>query len=234
MKLMMFVPLWKRPEITEICFMGIERLRKAGVHGVDAFAVISEEEMIPVCDKYKVHHVMHENQPLGAKKNYGLREALKLDWDYLVEIGSDDLIKTEYLTLFPWDRDLMSLMDAVWLDSKTGRARRIKDRTGKFGAGRALSRKVCDQITPMWHDRKFNGLDGDSMFRMGRAGFLGQAFESPKPLVIDIKSEVNIWEYHNVGHPYTLEEVLDGLSEQEQNAIRCLVTKNKSADLTGA
>lgn len=212
--------------------MGIDRLKKAGIHEIETLAVISEETMKPLCDKHGVHFVEHENQPLGRKKNYGLRCSLNMEWDYLVEIGSDDLLKTEYLTLFPWDRDVMCLQDAAWLDSSTGRARRIKDKTGKFGAGRAYSRNIIEQMNPMWHDLKFNGLDGDSMFRMAVNGIKMQSYHSEKPLVIDIKSDYNIWTYrNNLGHPYTFEEAIEGLSDNEKDAI-CSLLNKKSAALT--
>lgn len=232
MKILLFTPVWKRPEITEICFMGFKRLQKFA--DVEMLAVISEQEMIPLCEKYGVHHVMHENQPLGRKKNYGLRRSLEYEWDYLVEIGSDDLLKNEFLTVYPWDRDFMCLQDAAWLNTKTGAARRIKDRTGKFGAGRACSRKVVEAMNPMWHDLKHNGLDGDSMFRMGAKGFLSKSYHSDRPLVIDLKSEVNIWAYHNIGHAYSLGEVLEGLSEEEITAIKCLMSEKISASLIDA
>lgn len=232
MKILLFTPVWKRPEITEICFMGVNRLRKIG--DVDMLAVLSEDEMIPLCEKYNIKYVMHENQPLGRKKNYGLRRSLEYQWDYLVEIGSDDLLKNEFLTVYPWDRDLMCLQDAAWVCSKTGKARRIKDRTGKFGAGRAYSRKVVEAMNPMWHDLKYNGLDGDSMFRMAAKGFMSKSYESARPLVVDIKSDVNLWPYQNVGHTYTLEEAIEGLSDEEVNAIKCLMSEKTSASLIDA
>src|SRR6478752_4031551 len=96
-RLLVFLAVWKRPEITEICFMGIDRLRKTGLFPIEAFAVISEESMIPLCEKYNIDYCFYKNEPLGEKKNFGLTEAYKKEWDYLVEIGSDDLLKNEYL-----------------------------------------------------------------------------------------------------------------------------------------
>ena len=80
MRLMIFLAVWKRPEITEICFMGINRLRKSGLFPIEAMAVISEESMKPLCKKYGIDYVMYKNEPLGEKKNYGLREAMKKDF----------------------------------------------------------------------------------------------------------------------------------------------------------
>ena len=82
-KLLLFLAVWQRPVITEICFMGLERLRKN--FNVDAFAVISEDSMKPLCKKYSIDYCMHENLPLGSKKNYGLTQAMKKDFDFLVD-----------------------------------------------------------------------------------------------------------------------------------------------------
>ena len=37
---------------------------------------------------------------LGAKKNAGLKEAIKIDFDYLLEMNSDDVIFDELLELY--------------------------------------------------------------------------------------------------------------------------------------
>jgi hypothetical protein len=129
-KLLFFLAVWKRPEITEICFMGLNRLKKSGKFEVQFLAVISEESMIPLCEKYGVEWVMHENLPLGRKKNFGLREALKRDFDYLVELGSDDLIKDELLELyrphFEKRVSMIGMTSFAFIDSKTGRSKLYK------------------------------------------------------------------------------------------------------------
>lgn len=102
MKIVFFLACWKRPEITELCFMGLQRLMKhrSDVFESSAFAVISEKEMIPLCEKYGIDFIMHENNPVGMKKNAGLSVCLKKDFDYLIELGSDDLILNDLLDLY--------------------------------------------------------------------------------------------------------------------------------------
>lgn len=91
-KVLVFLAIWGRPAITELCLMGIDRLRGEEGFKIEALAVISENSMIPLCEKYGVHYVMAENKPVGRKKNIGLQEAKKFDFDYLMELGSDDLV----------------------------------------------------------------------------------------------------------------------------------------------
>lgn len=222
MKLLFFIPVWKRPEITEICFMGINRLRGAGIHEIEALAIISEDEMKPLCEKYNIHWCFYKNEPLGEKKNFGLKEALKMDFDYLIEMGSDDILKNEYLTFFPWDIPVMSLSDFLIMDSTTGHCRRISGKILKFGTGRAIRKDVLPE--KIWHDKAKRGLDNTLMFRMAINGVTQKWFNSVEPLSIDLKSEVNIWSYRRTqGKRYPKEKALQGLSLNELNAIEKLV-----------
>lgn len=146
MKLLVFLAVWKRPEITEICFVGLNRLIKNSRYPIEAFAVISEESMIPLCDKYNIKWTFYKNEPVGEKKNHGLNEAMKLEWDYLLEIGSDDLVKDELIELYAPNfgkYDLFGTKDAVIINSEDGMCRRLKSDT-TYGLGRCMSRKAVD------------------------------------------------------------------------------------------
>lgn len=234
-KLLIFLAVWRRPEITEICFLGINRLRKSGLAPIDAFAVISEESMIPLCKKYGIDYVMHPNYPLGEKKNYGLKAAMQKDFDYLIEIGSDDVLKTEFLSLYPFEKDVYGLKDFITLNTDDGACRRLSYRDGAFGVGRAISRRAIESVGQLWHPKQTHGLDNHSEFELSKKGFLMTRIDSEKPLTIDIKGPDNLWPFNYLaGSHYELDDALEGLSEEEINAIKCLVTKNKSADLIDA
>lgn len=147
MKLLVFLAVWKRPEITEICFMGLGRLRKKSRLPIEILAVISEESMIPLCEKYNVKWTFYKNDPLGEKKNHGLDEAMKLDWDYLIEVGSDDLIKDELIELYSkylGKYEMFGTKDSVIIDSATGKCRRLVSDT-PYGLGRCISREVLQK-----------------------------------------------------------------------------------------
>ena len=239
MKLLIFLAVWKRPEITEICFMGLNRLRKHPDYDINVLAVISEESMIPLCEKYNVSWVMHENQPLGAKKNFGISEAMKKEFDYLIEIGSDDVLKNEYLEVIsPYlgVNNLIGIDHAAYINAATGACRYIKSKTS-FGMGRAVRKSALEKVGKMWSNKQNKGMDKHSTFTMAQAGVLERRISSDLPLGIDIKSDVNIWGWRDIKmltRPYSLDKALDGLSKEEINAIQCLITKNKSASLIGA
>lgn len=226
MKLLFFLAAWKRPEITEICFMGLSRLKKTGLFPMEFLAVISEESMIPLCEQYGVKWCMHQNLPLGAKKNFGLSEALKLDWDYIIELGSDDLLKNEVLELYaPFfgHKDYITMDSLVFLNSETGSCRWIKSGS-LFGLGRCLSRRVIEEHPKLYADRLNMGLDKNVCFYLARNKILAAIVRGNKPLGIDIKSKVNIWNYNpSLGAKCSFDLAVDGLSGQEIDSIKSLI-----------
>jgi hypothetical protein len=222
MKLLIYTAVWKRPEITEICFMGIKRLKKVPGFDISAFAVISEVEMIPLCEKYEVDWCMTKNHPLGAKKNYGVKQALRKDFDYMIEIGSDDLLKTEALHTYTWDAPVIGLMDFAIVNTENGKCKAIKTNIPKYGSGRALQRFVLESFD-LWEDSKSRGMDNSSCNILAMNRIMQKGVKSKKPLVVALKSEVNLWSYSlTQGEKYSLEKALEGLSEEEVNAIQSL------------
>jgi hypothetical protein len=231
MKLMIYTAVWKRPEITEICFMGIKRLQKVKGFEVGAFAVISEEDMIPLCERYGIDWCMYPNHPLGAKKNHGIREALRKDFSYMIEIGSDDLLKNEVLTEYKFDAPVIGLMDFALINTENGKCKAIHTNIPKFGAGRAIQRYVLESFK-LWEDSRCRGLDNSSCRSMAEKRVMQKGIRTQEPLAISLRSAVNLWSYDSMeGGAYPLDKALSGLSEEEVNAIRCLAVKNKSESL---
>ncbi len=224
-KLLIFLAVWKRPEITEICFMGINRLRKSGLFPIEAFAVISEDSMIPLCEKYDIDYRMYKNEPLGEKKNYGLSVAMDKDFDYLIEIGSDDLIKTELLELYaPYfgHKHLLGCNDFVCINSEDLECRRIHTNKTPYGAGRAISKEALSKIGTLWPWKAMQGMDKSSHFTLVRSGFTDTRVGNG-PLVIDIKSDVNIWPFNYLeGTKIEFSEAVKGISTEEIEAIKSL------------
>lgn len=234
MKLLIYTAVWKRPEITEICFMGIKRLQKVSGFDISAFAVISEVEMIPLCEKYGVDWCLTTNHPLGAKKNYGVKQALRKDFDYMIEIGSDDLLKTEALYAYTWDTPVIGFMDFAIVNTENGKCKAIKANIPKYGSGRAIQRFVLESFD-LWEPSKSRGMDNSSCKMLAMNKIMQKGVKCSEPVVVALKSDVNLWSYSlTQGGPYPLEEALKGLSEEEVNAIKCLTTANRLESLTSA
>jgi len=220
MKILFYLAVWKRPEITEICFMGLRRLMKS--YDSESLAVISEDSMIPICEKYGIMWMMYDNLPLGKKKNAGLKHALNLDWDYVIELGSDDLIKNELIELYkPFfgTEKFLSCGSVAFINSETGACRWIARRS-PFGLGRCLHREVIERVPELYRSNVSKGLDKEIPFRLGVLNIMEKSITTERPLTIDIKSDVNIWKYSSaVGTKISFNQVVDGLSTEEIDAI---------------
>lgn len=212
--------------------MGIERLRNNDLHEVDAVAVISEASMMELCEKYRVKWCMHENLPLGKKKNYGLTYAMRFDFDYLLEIGSDDLIKNSIFDVYaPWwgKKDVLGLTDFVMMNSEDGECRKWHHDRGAFGVGRAISRVALESMKTLdgyklWDDKINRGLDNNSNFKLAFNGFLEARVHATEPVAIDIKSDENInrYDFTPGGDPYDYAKAISGLSYAELCALKSL------------
>ncbi len=232
-KILIYLAVWKRPLITELCFRGIDRLKTHPDFDISTLAVISEESIIPLCEKYNVKWVMYKNNPLGEKKNFGLKEAKKMDFDYLMEIGSDDLILNElldsYSEMIKTGKDFFGISDAAYINSETGECRRLISRS-TYGAGRMISRKALELVGwSLWHDFLNKGMDNNSVIALNKKG-IPYYRTSPMefPGVIDVKSAENIWKFNYFhGVDYDKENFLDKLSEPERELLESMYAKSE-------
>lgn len=206
--------------------MGITRLRESGLFPIEALAVISEESMIPLCEKYDIKYCFYKNLPLGEKLNYGLSVALKMEWDNIICIGSDDLLKNDLLSTYaPFlDKNLIALDSILFLNSETGGCRFVKTNS-RFGAGRCFNRRVFDKVQKIWRSNANRSMDNGAISLLAEAGIMETRIKVAAPLVIDIKSHDSICDFNGVrtlGEKYPFDLAVEGLSEGEIEAIKSL------------
>lgn len=233
-KLLVYLAVWKRPEITELCFIGLNRLKTHPCFDIQVLAAISEDSMISLCEKYGVTWVMSENTPLGRKKNNGLQEARKFDFDYLLEIGSDDLVLNELLDWYQQSIEsgelFFGIRDIAYIESDTGACRRLISKS-TYGAGRMIHRSVLEKANwTLWKNSINRGLDNNSVFNLMRLGVRYKAI-SPKefPGVIDVKSDVNLWKFdYFLGVEYDKILLFEKLSRREVQMIESYVTESQA------
>ena len=236
-KVLVLIPLWRRPEITEICFLGLERLKTHPSYSIQVLCIVSEPDMIPLCEKYGHMWVEAENHPLGRKKNVGLKHAENLDFDFLMELGSDDLVLNEllddYLHLIP-DHDFFGISDIAFLDIYSLEARRYTNQAAMYGAGRMIKRWVLERANfKIWDDKGSRLMDGTSAERLRGIAKYRQMYPRTRPQVMDIKSDQNIWEYNAfLGMEYNANEFFERISSEEVEAIKCYHQKLTSASAT--
>lgn len=151
-KIMIFLAAWKRYKITEICFKGIKRLMSYDKKRFDisALCVGSEPQVQKLCKKHGIKYTYFPNSPLGAKKNHGIREALKQKWDYMLEIGSDDLLRNEildiYYGMFISQEPYFGINNVCYINSSSLQVKGYKSKT-VFGAGRVIRRDLIENCT---------------------------------------------------------------------------------------
>jgi glycosyltransferase involved in cell wall biosynthesis len=81
--------LWKRHDVFEIFKQNIRILQRK--YNINLLVVGSEGEVSKkLCKGF--YYVEAENQPLSNKWNAGIQYAKRLEWDYLMIMGSDDII----------------------------------------------------------------------------------------------------------------------------------------------
>lgn len=233
-KILIYLAVWKRPHITELCFVGIQRLKAHPDFEIDALAVISEGSMIPLCEKYGIKWVMTENEPLGRKKNFGLSACRAYHFDYLLEIGSDDLILNELLDSYKpyigkWE--IFGINDAAYIDSKTGLCRRLTSFNSTYGAGRMVSRETLEKVNfQLWNPTAQRGLDNNSLFALNRVGIKYHKVPPMEfPGVIDVKSETNIWGFNYfLGSEYDKGEIYSRISKREVELLESYVEQESA------
>jgi glycosyltransferase involved in cell wall biosynthesis len=150
MKVLIYFAVHRRIEILKICLQGIARLKKYRSDiEISSLAVCSTREEAKLLKANGCHVVITENEPLGRKKNTGLREALKQEFDYLMELGSDDLIHNSLLDIyFPLMRDgvdFFGVRKVMFYDTQSAKVAQWENGF-PIGAGRCIRRGVIEQV----------------------------------------------------------------------------------------
>lgn len=222
-RILIFTPVWKRAEIFRICLKGIKRLQEYNParFQIKPFFIVSESWAAHELMKLNLDFIFSQNDPLGNKKNTGLKYAVEnYEFDYLLEIGSDDLITSEYLDL------IEPLMNANTPQFNTSSVYFIDICTGKpafwetskvLGAGRCISRIAIEKALkqgPLWNPEGTRGMDTFSWRQLAQVGIINHIIETNEVYALDIKSQTNINPIENFSKsPLKLNEILDHFPE---------------------
>ncbi len=199
MKILLFVPVWQRPEVTRSHMQNVERLMgyAKGVKIVP-FYVVSEDWAADLCKEFGFHFVYTKNEPLGRKLNKGLFVALKTKWDWLAATGSDNFTEPELFTEFAPHLETLNAFGLNRITMvETGRMKEVSN-PYPFGAYRCLRRDVVEQsaynlgdYVGLWDYQSNRGMDYASQKRIEANGFKIQSVET-NTRVFDFKSGENI------------------------------------------
>jgi hypothetical protein len=170
------------------------------------FAVCSTDEEVDFMCENGFYAFRYDNEPLGRKVDMGIRAALGVPWwTHIVHIGSDDFLAPEYIArVNDYNVDFAAVKDLYFVCSKTWKVTRHRyapNEKGKLfiGAGRILSRnaiqRTIDKMGCLYDHHKTKGLDANSEAKLAACGYKPIEIESELPLVMDLKSEQNIWKF---------------------------------------
>jgi hypothetical protein len=196
----------QRGHITQICFDGVDRIRETfaavGIEIVPYIAV-SDERNRSLCELYGYDYIDVPNTLVGKKHNELLAHALFDDWEYMMQLGSDDLLlDTAALRLAAEMFDgqpAFGFNHIAFTDEKFSKLKTLKT-IMVFEAGRCLRRDIVEESIAkhgsLWLDHRNRGLDGQSQSRLSCSVV---PIPTRRPQIVDIKSDVNINSWESVG-----------------------------------
>jgi len=181
-KILTFTPVYKRFEIFAICLKGLARLvnYKPEKFKIIPFFIVSGDEERDMVESFGFDYLFYKNEPLGEKKNAGLNHIVKnFDFDYLMEVGSDDLIADDYLDFIEPElkkkTPVFNISTVYFIDTVSGKSAKWETDI-VMGAGRCIKK-----------DCILNSFSVEFKFSQNMAG-PDVHYQRKKPYLIPIKS----------------------------------------------
>lgn len=224
---MIFLPIWKRPQLTEVCFKGIKRLSRYKPHKfqIKTVAVVSEGWAKKLCNKYDIKWVYANNEFLGAKLNEGLEYCMGVNFDYLMTLGSDDFIADKLLDVYePYLKHGLELFGTDKICFVEGKKAKMVDyQLTIAGAGRMIKREILEKVC--LNNVKVEYLccmaGKSDMFNTGDTGYMKKHNALPMErkglLRILSPAKVNLWQddrQNSLSHNSNMKLITGGASNK--------------------
>lgn len=211
-KVVVFTAVYGRHEILDLWAEGVERLKHYWPEKVEItpFCIVSNIKDEEKVKEYGFAYTKTLNRPLGRKHNVGLEALKDWDFDYIMQLGSDDLATDEYLEyaipMMQKGIDLFGVKELYFFEPKLRKACKFQLTTQQnalIGAGRFISHKAIKKLNyKLWPNSVNRGLDMTSQANLAMIGASPNVINSPEICIADVKSEVNIWSYDTFGDNY--------------------------------
>jgi hypothetical protein len=166
------------------------------------------------------------NDCLGTKMNIGIERALEYDFDYLMNLGSDDIITKDLFKAYePYFKDKKPFFGSTrltFLDSRSKEAKTF-DYGVMIGAGRCIRRDVLESCAVVdgeviMYDKIQAGLDMNSAKKFAKWSMI--EIKNDYDTIYDIKSDVNIWAYDIMkGNNIDFGDAVSGLNTKQIDSI---------------
>ncbi len=209
----MVTAIWGRPNITRLFLDHFQILKEYDTERFELDLVVVGSDVgadQDVLDEYECHYIQAPNRPLGAKWNSALKKAEKLDWEYLLILGSDDLISPAtlelYLSYINLGHDFIGFRDLFIYSTLTKNLKYWMGYQGQrkgesCGAGRLLHRslvKACHFY--LWEFRRNAGLDGSMMRKLNKIEHNPAILSMKREdvMILDVKSRLNMGSFESL------------------------------------
>ena len=198
--------IWKRPDVFKVWAVAVQRIITTFTKINFEVLIAGSEGMVSkkIVDAWKWHYLETPNQPLGLKANIRLKACKKLKPDYVLFLGSDDIMSIPtfrfILNKIKQGFDEIAPMDLYIYDVQSKRLVYSRGYTNhrkgeRLAIGRVIHKDVLNKINwTMWSNDKNRNLDGNSK------SLLNGAVKKPyyywlkenNLIIIDIKTDVNL------------------------------------------
>jgi len=198
--------VWKRPEVFDLFAIGIKRLQK--IPSIKITVIISGSEgrtSRTMVQRHGFNYVEIANDPLGAKMNSAAIKAKEFKPDYVLCLGSDDIISPELMSVYERymreKYDFIGVTDFFFYDLVTRQAlywagyREAYRRGYTCGAGRLISRRLMEAWNwRPWEIKHSRGLDHSIQQKLNSIHHSSVTFSLLEESVfaLDIKSSTNM------------------------------------------
>ena len=219
-----------RPKIFKLFCAGVRRLREELNYNFPVI-VTSDIDDKEVCEEYGIKHYVQANNPVSDKFNTSCMRAKDLDVDYVVIVGSDDLIATNsMLTLWAEMKkgyDLIGITNVYFYDANgphKGKLLQLKG-TRMLGVCKCIHRRVLDEVGwKPWNKKKDWGLDSVAAKAISPHVKTWKQVDGVR--VFDCKTKTNLNKFHRFyGHWGAENDISvfhDTLGEEELKLIKAL------------
>ena len=207
-KIVMICPVWKRHSIFKKFVKSFIEFKKAAPHkvSIEMVCVLSPEdpEYLNHCEllnKHKIKYVVYTNFPVSRKMNALVNYVYQnYEFDYLMNIGSDDLINSKLWELYkPFiiaEEKYFGLNQFYCYDKKQNLSCLFRMDDMIVGGGRMIHYSILKEVLRhgnLYPEKSDSGLDSESNEIIYKfTGFKGHIIESNEPYILDLKTEVNI------------------------------------------
>lgn len=216
-KIVMIIPCWKRPEILSVVCKQLDFFYHETIDKIDltALYIFSNEdsdldklEEVYKNINHKADRIYSSNYYLGNKLNDGIEYASKFNYDYIMNMGSDDLIHPDIIDLYlPYIKQNLPLIgiNSLYFVSKGNAPILFLDYNTKYliGAGRLIHKSaiktVIREYGTLYDYNISRAMDTNSAKKLMSCGYLPYSvYNDTFPYIVDIKSEISINSYEKI------------------------------------